>query len=92
MALPSTAMLPWLLVIGLGGLTAHFCLTNALSIAPASIVMPMDFARLPAIAVVGVVLYAEPLEWGVILGAALIFAANYLNILTSQRAARPPGV
>jgi drug/metabolite transporter (DMT)-like permease len=92
MALPSTAMLPWLLVIGLGGLTAHFCLTNALSIAPASIVMPMDFARLPAIAVVGVVLYAEPLEWGVILGAALIFAANYLNILTSQRAARSPRV
>jgi drug/metabolite transporter (DMT)-like permease len=89
MALPSTAMLPWLLVIGLGGLTAHFCLTNALSIAPASVVMPMDFARLPAIAVVGVVLYAEPLEWGVILGAALIFAANYLNILTSQRANRP---
>lgn len=88
MALPSTAMLPWLLVIGLGGLTAHFCLTNALSIAPASIVMPMDFARLPAIAVVGVALYAEPLEWGVILGALLIFAANYLNILTSQRAAR----
>jgi hypothetical protein len=48
----------------------------------------MDFARLPAIAVVGVVLYAEPLEWGVILGAVLIFAANYLNILTSQRAGR----
>jgi hypothetical protein len=35
MALPSAAMLPWLVVIGLGGLTAHFCLTTALSIAPA---------------------------------------------------------
>jgi drug/metabolite transporter (DMT)-like permease len=88
MAIPSAAMLPWLLVIGLGGLTAHFCLTTALSVAPASIVMPMDFARLPAIAVVGVVLYAEPLQWGVLLGAALIFGANYLNILTSHRAAR----
>ena len=89
MAIPSVAMLPWVVVIGLGGITAHFCVTNALSIAPASVVMPMDFARLPTIAVVGVVLYAEPLEWGVILGAALIFAANYLNILTSQRAGRP---
>ena len=88
MAIPSLAMLPWIVVIGLGGITAHFCLTNALSIAPASVVMPMDFARLPTIAVVGVVLYAEPLEWGVILGAGLIFAANYLNILTSQRAGR----
>ncbi len=88
MAIPSAAMLPWLLVIGLGGLTAHFCLTTALSLAPASVVMPMDFARLPAIAVVGVVLYAEPLQWGVLLGAVLIFTANYLNILTSQRPVR----
>ena len=69
MAIPSAAMLPWLLVIGLGGgLTAHFCLTTALSIAPASVVMPMDFARLPAIAVVGVVLYAEPLQMGRVAG------------------------
>ena len=88
MAVPSVAMLPWLAVIGIGGMAAHFCLTTALSIAPASVVMPMDFARLPAIAVVGVVLYAEPLEWGVLLGAVMIFAANYLNILTSQRSAR----
>ena len=50
--------------------------------------MPMYFARLPAIAVVGVLLYYEALAWGVLLGAALIFAANYLNILTSQRAAK----
>lgn len=88
MALPSAATLPWLMVIGVGGLLAHFCLTTALSIAPASVVMPMDFARLPAIAVVGVLLYAEPLQWGVLLGAVLIFAANYLNILTSQRPIR----
>jgi drug/metabolite transporter (DMT)-like permease len=85
MALPSAAMLPLLMIIGLGGLTAHFCLTTALSIAPASIVMPMDFARLPAIAVVGMLFYDEALALGVIAGAALIFAANYLNILTSQR-------
>jgi len=85
MAIPSPAMLPWIAIIGLGGLTAHFCLTTALSLAPASIVMPMDFARLPAIAVVGMLVYAEALAWGVIVGAALIFAANYLNILTSQR-------
>jgi drug/metabolite transporter (DMT)-like permease len=88
MALPSAVTLPWLGVIGVGGLLAHFCLTTALSIAPASVVMPMDFARLPAIAVVGVLVYAEPLQWGVLLGAVLIFAANYLNILTSRRPRR----
>ena len=85
MAVPSAAMLPWLAVIGIGGMAAHFCLTAALSLAPASVVMPMDFARLPTIAVVGVVVYAEPLEWSVLLGAVLIFGANYLNIWASQR-------
>ena len=85
MAVPSAAMLPWLAVIGIGGMAAHFCLTAALSLAPASVVMPMDFARLPTIAVVGVVVYAEPLEWSGLLGAVLIFGAKYLNIWASQR-------
>jgi drug/metabolite transporter (DMT)-like permease len=84
MAAPSLATLPWVVLIGLAGLTAHFCLTTALSIAPASIVMPMDFARLPAIAVVGVLFYDEPLAWGVLGGAALIFAGNYINIIGAR--------
>jgi drug/metabolite transporter (DMT)-like permease len=88
MALPSMATLPWVVLIGIAGLTAHFCLTTALSIAPASIVMPIDFARLPAIAVVGMVFYAEPLAWGVAAGALLIFAGNYINILGARRSAR----
>jgi drug/metabolite transporter (DMT)-like permease len=85
MAIPSMATLPWVVLIGLAGLTAHFCLTTALSIAPASIVMPMDFARLPAIAVVGMVFYDEPLAWGVAAGALLIFAGNYINILGARK-------
>ncbi len=88
MALPSTTTAPWLLLIGICGMTAHYCLTTALKIAPASAVMPMDFVRLPAIAVIGMLFYAEPLQWAVLFGAVLIFAANYLNILTTQRAAR----
>ena len=80
LALPSAAALPWVILIGVAGLTAHFCLTNALKIAPASVVMPIDFVRLPTIAVVGMLLYDEPLELLVFVGAALIFVANYLNI------------
>lgn len=87
-AVPSTAALPWVILIGFAGLFAHFCLTKALSIAPASIVMPIDFIRLPTIAIVGVLLYQEPLEVWVFVGAALIFAANYLNINYALRAAR----
>jgi drug/metabolite transporter (DMT)-like permease len=87
-ALPSLAALPWVVLIGCAGLLAHFCLTKALSIAPASIVMPIDFARLPTIAVVGMLLYNEPLEVWVFVGAALIFAANYLNITRAMRPAK----
>ncbi len=50
---PSAATLPWLIVVGLTGLTAHYSLTSALGYAPASIVAPMEFVRLPLIAVVG---------------------------------------
>lgn len=86
LTVPSMVTLPWVILVGIAGLSAHFCLTTALSMAPASIVMPMDFARLPAIAVVGMVFYDEPLAWGVLAGAALIFAGNYVNIVGARRA------
>ena len=84
-AWPSAALWPWLAVIGCAGLGAHLCLTTALSMAPASVVMPMDFLRLPVIAVVGMALYAEPLQAAVFAGAAVIFAANALNIRAESR-------
>jgi drug/metabolite transporter (DMT)-like permease len=80
MALPTAMTLPWVILIGIAGLTAHFCLTKALSIAPATLVMPLDFLRLPIIAVVGIILYAEPGDIWVIVGGTLIFAGNYVNI------------
>ena len=83
--LPSASNLPWIVVIAIAGLVAHFCMTVALSLAPATIVMPIDFTRLPVIAVVGVLIYAEPLDPFVMLGAALIFGANYYNIWSSTR-------
>ncbi len=91
MALPSASALPWVVVIGVAGLAAHFCLTTALSVAPASVVMPMDFIRLPVIAILGVILYDEPLLLSVFVGAAVIFAANYMNIFVEHRRTRPPG-
>jgi drug/metabolite transporter (DMT)-like permease len=84
-ALPTANNLPWVVLIAVAGLVAHFCLTTALSLAPATIVMPIDFTRLPVIAIVGVLLYAEPLDPYVLIGAVLIFAANYYNIWSSTR-------
>lgn len=86
--LPDAQTAPWLLLIAIAGLTAHYCLTNALAIAPATVVVPIDFARLPAIAIVGMVLYHEALDVWVLVGAAVIFFGNYLNILSETRKKR----
>ena len=79
-ATPSSATLPWLVVIGITGLTAHFCLTKSLTLAPASFVMPIDFARLPLIALIGLTFYSEKADIYVFVGAILIFTANYINL------------
>ena len=75
----------WLVLIGLGGVCAHFCLSSALALSPISVVMPLDFTRLPAIAVVAALLYNEALDLWIIGGAAVIFVGNYLNIMASRR-------
>ncbi|MFA3915494.1 DMT family transporter [Ruegeria hyattellae] len=82
-ALPTTATAPWLILIGICGLTAHFCLTKALNIAPATIVVPFDFARLPVIAIVGALFYHEPVDIWVFIGGGLILVANYVNVKNS---------
>jgi drug/metabolite transporter (DMT)-like permease len=91
-ALPSSDTWGWIVLIGFAGLLAHFCLTNALSVAPAVIVMPMDFTRLPIIAAIGAIFYAEAMNVWIILGAVVIFSANYFNILAERRAKAPQPV
>jgi drug/metabolite transporter (DMT)-like permease len=80
-AFPAATSWPWVVLIAIAGLVAHFCLTTALSLAPAPVVMPIDFARLPVAALVGIILYQEALDPYVFIGAAIIFGANYFNIL-----------
>lgn len=82
-ALPTAATIPWLILIGVCGLTAHFCITKALAIAPATIVVPFDFARLPIIAIVGALIYHEPIDLFVFIGGIMILSANYINVKTS---------
>ncbi len=84
-ALPTTASLPLLVVVALCGLLAHFCITKALTLAPATVVAPIDFARLPIIAIAAMLIYQEPIEVWVFVGALIIFAGNYLNIWFETR-------
>lgn len=86
-ALPSATATPWLVLIACAGLLAHLCLTQALSRAPASVVMPFDFIRLPVITFVGIWLYAEPFDLWAIAGGIIIFAAGDINVLTATRRA-----
>nr|WP_299886725.1 DMT family transporter [uncultured Ruegeria sp.] len=83
--IPNAQTAPFLLLVGLAGLLAHFCITNALAIAPATVVIPFDFARLPTIAVVGMILYREPIDHWTLLGAAIIFGGIFLNVWSENR-------
>jgi drug/metabolite transporter (DMT)-like permease len=78
--LPSGGAWIWVTAIALASLVAHFSLVSAYRHADALVVAPMDFVRLPLIAVVGIILYAEPPSSYVLLGGSIIIAANALNI------------
>ncbi len=89
-AFPDAQSAPWVVVVGVCGLIAHFSLAKALKLAPATVVMPLDFMRLPLIAMVGFLLYDEPLLLSVFAGSALIFYANWLNVRAEQKAQTTP--
>jgi len=75
----------WLGVVGITALTGHYCITNAMKLAEAGIVVTLDFLRLPLIAVVGVIFYNEAFEFAVILGASLMLFGNLINLNASKR-------
>jgi drug/metabolite transporter (DMT)-like permease len=77
---PVAADLPWIVLVGIGSYTAHYCLTRALKIADASVVVGIDFVRLPLIALVGAALYNEALDPMVFVGAAIIFAGTWYSV------------
>ena len=82
---PSPSSLPWVILIGIAGLVAHFCITKALQLADAIVVYPMDFVRLPLATAVGVLFYNEPIQILVFVGAAIILGANFLNIISEKK-------
>ena len=80
---PSVALWPWVLVIGLVGLTSHYCLSRALTYGDATVVIPIDFLRLPLAAAVAWMLYGETVTVYVYVGAAIIFGGVWLNLRRS---------
>lgn len=82
---PDWETLGWIGVIAVAGLSAHYGLVRAFALADAIIVAPMDFFRLPLIAIVGILLYAEPFDAIVLLGGVIVIAGNLLNLWGEQR-------
>lgn len=81
---PDWASAPYFLIVGVTALTAHLSLTKALQLADATVVIPMDFMRLPLIALVGYLLYGEIIEPWLFVGAGLIFGGIYLNLASEK--------
>ncbi|MCF6248433.1 MAG: DMT family transporter [Desulfobacula sp.] len=77
---PTTAMFPWILIVGITALSGHYCMAKAFAIAPATVVVPMDFLRLPLIALLGFFFYDEDLDLFVLIGAIVMLTGNFINI------------
>jgi drug/metabolite transporter (DMT)-like permease len=57
--IPTNENIAWIVVIGFAGLGAHYCITTALSLAPPTVVAPIDLLRLPIVVSIGVMFYSE---------------------------------
>jgi len=77
----------WVAVVGLAGTFSHYCLSKAISLADITIVMPMDFLRVPLTVLVGYWVYSEGFDLYSIIGTVLILGANMLNLLKAKQPA-----
>jgi drug/metabolite transporter (DMT)-like permease len=66
--------------VGSAGLTSHYCLSNAFRSGDATLVVPLDFMRIPLIAIVGWAFYGERLDIFVLLGALIIVSGVLWNL------------
>jgi drug/metabolite transporter (DMT)-like permease len=77
---PSLTVWGWAVVVAFCGTFSHYCMTRAMLYADATVVVPMDFLRVPLTALAGWLLYSERLDAFTVLGAALILTGNLVNL------------
>jgi drug/metabolite transporter (DMT)-like permease len=77
---PSPAVWGWSIVIAFCGTFSHYCMARAMLHADATVVIPMDFLRVPLTAAAGWLIYSERLDAFTVLGAVLILTGNLLNL------------
>jgi drug/metabolite transporter (DMT)-like permease len=74
----------WVVVIAFCGTFSHYCMARAMLHADATVVIPMDFLRVPLTATAGWLIYSERLDLFTVAGAALILTGNLLNLKPNQ--------
>jgi drug/metabolite transporter (DMT)-like permease len=79
-AWPPVHLWGWVVLIAICGTFSHYCMARAMLHADATVVIPMDFLRVPLSATAGWLIYSERLDLFTVLGAALILAGNLLNL------------
>jgi drug/metabolite transporter (DMT)-like permease len=77
---PSAYAWSWIVVIAFCGTFSHFCMARAMLHADATVVVPMDFLRVPLTATAGWLIYGERLDLLTVLGATLILTGNLFNL------------
>lgn len=76
----ATDLWPWIVLVAICGTFSHYCMAQAMTFADATIVVPMDFLRVPLTALVGWLVYAEAIDLLTATGALLILLGNLLNM------------
>ena len=77
---PSATVWAWVLLVAFCGTFSHYCMARAMRHADATVVMPMDYLRVPLTAVAGWLIYAERMDLLTVTGTALILGGNLLNL------------
>ena len=88
---PAAHLWFWVIVIAFCGTFSHYCMARAMLHADATVVIPMDFLRVPLSAAAGWLIYSERLDLFTVVGAALILTGNLLNLRPNPSPARGQG-
>ncbi len=77
---PSPTVWGWLFVIAFCGTFSHYCMARAMRHAQATVLVPMDFLRVPLTALAGWAAYEERIDLLMVVGTALILLGNLFNL------------
>ena len=81
---------PALLAVALFATMAQFCVANAISLADARVVQPMNFMRMPMAALAGLIVFSEFPDLWTWVGALIIFGAAWYAVQHARTPKKEP--